>query len=454
MENVWYVAATILIAAAIGYMTNYLAIKMLFLPRRPWIIGGRRVPFTPGLIPKRKGEIAAALGQVVSEYLVTTEGLKSMLQRPELRAQAEQKLHEWVEDLACREESLEELITRRFGAEAAEELKRKVEQAASRLLSQGVRTLIEHGGAEGEVPGGRSSLMRRPLAELFAELEIPAEAWLAQQGVPRLMQMMREQLSGPEGMRLIRRLVNRMLDGLGGMMGMLAGMFLDEDKITAKVRQALLAYLNSREAQDVVLRIAEGQLRQLSERTPAELLGMLREQLVQTASGGEVGEGWRDTMHEAEASTDETMRQGPGEALSRAPHGTSPESALEAKGSFDADWLVQVIEGFVPLKTWLEHIWQMSPRSLLQNHKAQLLDQVPAVSNWFIETAVNHIEQAVQALNLPQMVQKQVEDFPMDKVERVILSITGSEFRAITWLGALLGGMIGIIQALMLVWAG
>ena len=42
----------------------------------------------------------------------------------------------------------------------------------------------------------------------------------------------------------------------------------------------------------------------------------------------------------------------------------------------------------------------------------------------------------------------------MDKVERVILSITGSEFRAITWLGALLGGMIGIIQALMLVWAG
>ena len=77
------------------------------------------------------------------------------------------------------------------------------------------------------------------------------------------MQMMREQLSGPEGMRLIRRLVNRMLDGLGGMMGMLAGMFLDEDKITAKVRQALLAYLNSREAQDVVLRIAEDELRQL-----------------------------------------------------------------------------------------------------------------------------------------------------------------------------------------------
>ncbi|GFR38664.1 UPF0754 membrane protein [Insulibacter thermoxylanivorax] len=453
MENVWYVAATILIAAAIGYMTNYLAIKMLFLPRRPWIIGGRRVPFTPGLIPKRKGEIAAALGQVVSEYLVTTEGLKSMLQRPELRAQAEQKLRAWVEDMACREESLEELVTRRFGTEAAEELKQKVQQAASHLLSQGVRTLIEHGGA-GEVPGGRSSLMRRPLAELFAELEIPAETWLARQGVPRLMRMLREQLSGPEGMRLIRRLVNRMLEGLGGMMGMLAGMFLDEDKITAKVRQALLAYLNSREAQEVVLRIAEGQLRQLSERTPAELLGMLREQLVQTASSGEVGEGWQDTLHEAEVSADETMRQGSGEALSRAQHGSSPESALEAKGSFDADWLVKVIEGLVPLKTWLEHFWQMSPRSLLQNHKAQLLDLVPAVSNAFIEAAVNHIEQAVQALNLPQMVQKQVEDFPMDKVERVILSITGSEFRAITWLGALLGGMIGIIQALMLVWAG
>jgi uncharacterized membrane protein YheB (UPF0754 family) len=42
----------------------------------------------------------------------------------------------------------------------------------------------------------------------------------------------------------------------------------------------------------------------------------------------------------------------------------------------------------------------------------------------------------------------------MDQVEEVILGITGREFKAITWLGALLGGLIGIVQALFYLWLG
>ena len=43
-----------LIGAVIGYFTNYLAVKMLFRPRREIKIGSKTLPFTPGVIPERK----------------------------------------------------------------------------------------------------------------------------------------------------------------------------------------------------------------------------------------------------------------------------------------------------------------------------------------------------------------------------------------------------------------
>ena len=43
-----------IIGAIIGYCTNYIAVKMLFYPRKPIYLCGRQLPFTPGAIPKGK----------------------------------------------------------------------------------------------------------------------------------------------------------------------------------------------------------------------------------------------------------------------------------------------------------------------------------------------------------------------------------------------------------------
>ena len=40
------------IGAIIGLVTNYLAVRMLFHPYKPFKIFGVRLPFTPGIIPK------------------------------------------------------------------------------------------------------------------------------------------------------------------------------------------------------------------------------------------------------------------------------------------------------------------------------------------------------------------------------------------------------------------
>lgn len=74
-----HIILPIAVGALIGYCTNYIAIKMLFRPRREHRIGGHRVPFTPGVIPKNQGRIAAAVGHAVSDTLLTQEDLTAQL---------------------------------------------------------------------------------------------------------------------------------------------------------------------------------------------------------------------------------------------------------------------------------------------------------------------------------------------------------------------------------------
>ena len=50
-----------LIGGIIGYSTNYIAVKMLFRPLKPVKIGNYTLPFTPGIIPKRKDKLAEAI---------------------------------------------------------------------------------------------------------------------------------------------------------------------------------------------------------------------------------------------------------------------------------------------------------------------------------------------------------------------------------------------------------
>ena len=58
-----------LVGGVIGYVTNDIAIRMLFRPHTAKYIMGRRVPFTPGIIPKEKGRKAEAVGTAISDNI-------------------------------------------------------------------------------------------------------------------------------------------------------------------------------------------------------------------------------------------------------------------------------------------------------------------------------------------------------------------------------------------------
>ena len=65
-----------LIGALIGWLTNYIAIKMLFHPRDEV-----RIFFIPvqGIFPKRQKALARKLGQIVSEELVSVQDITAHL---------------------------------------------------------------------------------------------------------------------------------------------------------------------------------------------------------------------------------------------------------------------------------------------------------------------------------------------------------------------------------------
>ena len=74
-------AAPPLIGAFIGYLTNKIAIKMLFRPLEPWYVLGIRVPMTPGVIPAKRHELAENIGVMVGEHLLTATDIGTALSK-------------------------------------------------------------------------------------------------------------------------------------------------------------------------------------------------------------------------------------------------------------------------------------------------------------------------------------------------------------------------------------
>ena len=70
-----------LLGAFIGYMTNYVAIKMLFRPLKPWKLFGIRIPMTPGVIPSKRQDLARNIGTMVGSHLLTSTDVSQALNK-------------------------------------------------------------------------------------------------------------------------------------------------------------------------------------------------------------------------------------------------------------------------------------------------------------------------------------------------------------------------------------
>ncbi|MBN1197033.1 MAG: DUF445 family protein [Candidatus Aminicenantes bacterium] len=99
-----------LLGALLGYLTNWLAITLLFRPRR-------RILGIQGLLEKRKAEIARNTAQIVRTHLLNTKEIRRLVDRNKARR------------------SIDRLVDRQLSL---------MPRLARRVLSRGLRELTYH----------------------------------------------------------------------------------------------------------------------------------------------------------------------------------------------------------------------------------------------------------------------------------------------------------------------
>lgn len=114
-----------LIGALIGYCTNYIAVKMLFRPFKPVYIGKFQLPFTPGIIPKRKPALASAVGKAVGNSLLRAEDLEKILASDQMEETVAEGIVNSIAD-QMREKSVKDSIQALLPSPIYDEKKEKL----------------------------------------------------------------------------------------------------------------------------------------------------------------------------------------------------------------------------------------------------------------------------------------------------------------------------------------
>ena len=124
------------IGAMIGWITNYIAIKMLFRPYKEMNFLFFKIQ---GLIPKRRSEIAVSIANTVQKELISLKDITNSLNADEL----EEKMGAVIDKIL--EEKLESEITKKFPMLAmflSDEIINKIKSMIKTSILENKETII------------------------------------------------------------------------------------------------------------------------------------------------------------------------------------------------------------------------------------------------------------------------------------------------------------------------
>lgn len=173
------------LGAVIGYITNDIAIRMLFRPRKAKYICGVHVPFTPGIIPKEKNRIASAIGNAISEHLMNREVLEHTLLSDEMLAKMRLAIDEFFYTQLHNEETVEQFAAHYLTNEEIAAMRESTCDEIAKLITAKLRdraigTTIAHAATQHVIDKTRSSVAGKIKAEKLIEaIASPIESKLA-----------------------------------------------------------------------------------------------------------------------------------------------------------------------------------------------------------------------------------------------------------------------------------
>lgn len=364
-----------LIGALIGGFTNHLAIKMLFRPYEAKYIGKWRLPFTPGLIPKRRDELAVQLGRTVTNYLVTPDMFRKRLLTPDMEAKTETFVQRKIEEYILHsDKTLNDWIRDAGATELVMNTERKVVETVDAQL-QKVKVKLTSGTIEEIVPIAWQDQAKERIPTITDYILKKAELYV----------------DSYEGKVMFQKLINDFLESKGTFGGMLNMIFGDSNSLVEKVQREALKFIKASGTADLITSIIEKEFVKLQKRPMDELLG---------------GFDWDGLFTSIHAYV-------------------KKELAIE-------DRLDKTIQDYWP-----------------QGSEWTAANVTPKLVEFAFIQAEKQLDLSLKKLNLEEIVKEQVDTFPVSVLEDLILGISRREFKMITVLGALLGGVIGIVQGLI-----
>lgn len=369
MESLYKVLLMIAIGATIGGVTNHLAITMLFRPHHPKYIGSFRIPFTPGLIPKRRDELAESLGKTVVKHLLTPDGMRKRLLDEQIVGHITQFAQDEARTMLRSEKTIRSLIDPLYP------------DAEARVL-----TLADE-KMRAELTAVLEDVKTKKLYELLGEDGMDRVRLLIPDIVDALLTKSEEYFYSVEGEAQLRHMVDSFVQRR---LGFIAG-FIQNMNFVEMIRPEIVNILRGGSTRTGMTTMVTREFERFSERSVETLLD---ERLETRLIDGVVEE-----------------------VVSRLPVGQLLDRTVY---SYTRDVEASIVEEYVPRGVVL-----------------------------VIERFTNQMETIMDRLKIDQVVKQQVESLDTSYLEEIVLSISKREFRAITWLGALLGGMIGLIQGLI-----
>ncbi|MGG2056474.1 DUF445 family protein [Lysinibacillus pakistanensis] len=364
-----------IIGAAIGGVTNHLAIKMLFRPHEAIYIKNWRVPFTPGLIPKRRDELARQLGLTVVNYLLTPETFRKKFFSKDIQDKVEQFVQTKVEEtIFTNDKTIQDWLTLAGFSHMPTTIENKIEAIV-----------------EGQFESMKNTLSTKSIHTLLsADIQQTIDAKIPV-AVRHILEKGEDYFLSPEGELTIKAMIDDFLSSKGSLGGMI-NMFLgDSSSLVAKVQRELIKFLQAPGTTALLTKIFTQEWDKLKERPAMDFLQDIRFDLILMKVQGYVKE---------QLAVEERLEQ--------------PISYYWPEGN-----------------TWM---------------KETVIPQV--IEKAFVK-AEEKLEDVLKRLNLQEIVREQVDSFPVAKLEELVLGISKREFKMITVLGAVLGGLIGIVQGLI-----
>ena len=88
----------------------------------------------------------------------------------------------------------------------------------------------------------------------------------------------------------------------------------------------------------------------------------------------------------------------------------------------------------------------MPMRQLFEGHEQQLEQAKSSIISVYRTVISDHLPRILEGINISRIVENRINEMDMDEAEEIILTVMKKELRAIVWLGALLGSIMGTIM--------